>query len=112
MKHGKKGKIFANLKDAFTTEKGGINPSEAKIHHIQVADKIISDALAKATRLIAAHKTDPIGTMGALTAYVPVSRDFVSALKGIAAVIITEGEPSVGSPGAYIVEIARSTEGL
>src|SRR3989338_451769 len=43
-----KGNILANIKDAFTTEKGGINPSEAKIHHTQVADKIISDALAKA----------------------------------------------------------------
>lgn len=40
-----KGKILANVKDSYTTEKGGIHPTEAKEHHIRVADQVIYDAL-------------------------------------------------------------------
>ena len=43
-----KGKILANVKDSYTTEKGGIHPTEAKEHHIKVADKIIEEALIEA----------------------------------------------------------------
>ena len=43
-----KGKILANVKDSYTTEKGGIHPTEAKLHHINVSDKVIKDALEKA----------------------------------------------------------------
>jgi len=39
-----KGKILANVKDSYTTEKGGIQPTEAKNHHIKVADQVIYDA--------------------------------------------------------------------
>ena len=39
-----KGKILANVKDSYTTEKGGIHPTEAKNHHIKVADQVIYDA--------------------------------------------------------------------
>lgn len=44
-----KGKILANAKDSYKTEKGGINPSEAKKHHEEVKDKVLSEALFKAT---------------------------------------------------------------
>ncbi len=40
------GKILANIKDSYAPEKGGIHPTEAKEHHIQVSDRVISDALA------------------------------------------------------------------
>lgn len=40
-----KGKIFANVKDAYVTEKGGINPKDAKIHHEKVKDKVVEEAL-------------------------------------------------------------------
>ena len=40
-----KEKVFANVIDAFKTETGGINPSEAKKHHESVKDKVIEDAL-------------------------------------------------------------------
>ena len=43
-----KGKILANVKDSYTTEKGGIHPNEAKQHHIKAADLIISKALENA----------------------------------------------------------------
>lgn len=42
------GKTYANLKDAYTTESGGIHPTEAKNHHIAIKDKIVDDALANA----------------------------------------------------------------
>lgn len=40
-----KAKILANVKDSYTTEKGGIHPSEAKKHHLLVKDKVVEDAL-------------------------------------------------------------------
>ncbi|MBW2989676.1 bifunctional N(6)-L-threonylcarbamoyladenine synthase/serine/threonine protein kinase [Candidatus Woesearchaeota archaeon] len=40
-----KGKILANVKDSYTTKKGGIHPTEAKEHHIRVSDQVIYDAL-------------------------------------------------------------------
>ena len=40
-----KGKILANVKDAYTTDEGGIHPTLAKEHHIECSDKIIKQAL-------------------------------------------------------------------
>ncbi len=42
------GKILANAKDTFTTEKGGLIPREVAEHHRNVKDRILADALAKA----------------------------------------------------------------
>ncbi|MDO8740449.1 MAG: bifunctional N(6)-L-threonylcarbamoyladenine synthase/serine/threonine protein kinase [Candidatus Woesearchaeota archaeon] len=44
-----KGKILANAKDSYTTEKGGIHPKEAKEHHLRVKDNVVEDALLKAS---------------------------------------------------------------
>jgi len=43
-----KGKILANVKDSYTTEKGGIIPLEATKHHLQIKEKIYQEALEKA----------------------------------------------------------------
>ena len=43
-----KGKILANVKDSYTTEQGGIHPTEAKNHHIEKADSVIENALKEA----------------------------------------------------------------
>ena len=43
-----KGKILANQRAMFTTDKGGIHPTLAKEHHIKNADKIIQQALEEA----------------------------------------------------------------
>ena len=43
-----KGKILANVRDGYTTEKGGIVPMDAAKHHVKVADKIFEKALEKA----------------------------------------------------------------
>lgn len=40
-----KAEILANVKDSYTTQKGGIHPSEAKQHHIEIKDKVVQDAL-------------------------------------------------------------------
>lgn len=42
------GKVLANVKDSFTTKKGGIMPAKAADHHVEVCDKVISEALDKA----------------------------------------------------------------
>ena len=39
------GKIYANVTDSYKTEKGGIHPSEAKLHHENVKDKVVETAL-------------------------------------------------------------------
>ena len=39
------GKILANVKDSYTTEQGGIIPTEAAKHHEKVADEIYEKAL-------------------------------------------------------------------
>jgi N6-L-threonylcarbamoyladenine synthase len=39
------GKVYANVKDAYTTESGGINPAEAKLHHEKAKDKVVKEAL-------------------------------------------------------------------
>jgi len=40
-----KGKILCNVKDSYTTEKGGIVPMDAAKHHAEVADKVYDKAL-------------------------------------------------------------------
>jgi N6-L-threonylcarbamoyladenine synthase len=42
------GKILSNVKDSYTTEKGGIIPIEAAKHHIQFKEKIYLEALKTA----------------------------------------------------------------
>jgi len=43
-----KGNVLANTKDAYTTEQGGIHPTEAKEHHLKVADRTILEAIENA----------------------------------------------------------------
>ncbi|MBW2980993.1 bifunctional N(6)-L-threonylcarbamoyladenine synthase/serine/threonine protein kinase [Candidatus Woesearchaeota archaeon] len=43
-----KGKILADTRNSYTTEKGGIHPSLAREHHEQVADEVIYEALNEA----------------------------------------------------------------
>jgi N6-L-threonylcarbamoyladenine synthase len=42
------GNVLANTKDAYTTESGGIIPAKAADHHVEVCNKVISNALEKA----------------------------------------------------------------
>ena len=41
------GEILANVSDGYLPEAGGIHPREAARHHAEVADKVLSEALAK-----------------------------------------------------------------
>lgn len=43
----KNGKVLANARDTYTTEKGGIVPLDAARHHKQVSEKIYLEALEK-----------------------------------------------------------------
>jgi len=42
------GKVLSNVKDSYVTEQGGIHPTEAKEHHLKVADRIILEAIENA----------------------------------------------------------------
>ncbi len=41
-------KILSNVKDSYTTEKGGIIPVEAANHHAEVKEKVLQDSLTEA----------------------------------------------------------------
>ena len=43
-----RGRILANIKDTYTTEKGGIIPTEAAKHHRENAERIYFESLKKA----------------------------------------------------------------
>jgi N6-L-threonylcarbamoyladenine synthase len=43
-----KGKVLANVMDAFTTKTGGIVPAKAAKHHVDVCGKVVEEALKKA----------------------------------------------------------------
>jgi len=43
-----KGNVLANIKDSYTTKKGGIIPARAADHHARICGKIIEKALEKA----------------------------------------------------------------
>jgi len=43
-----KKQILANIKDSFTTEKGGMIPFQAQKHHVELCDKLLNQALDKA----------------------------------------------------------------
>ncbi len=47
-----KGKIFANVKDSYTTEKGGIIPVDAAKHHRDVSESTLSKALVDAGKTL------------------------------------------------------------
>jgi N6-L-threonylcarbamoyladenine synthase len=42
------GKVFANVRDMYTTEKGGIIPIDSAKHHREVCDKLLNEAFEKA----------------------------------------------------------------
>ncbi|MDP3026788.1 MAG: UGMP family protein, partial [Nanoarchaeota archaeon] len=42
------GKILANVKDSYTTEKGGIIPVESAKHHEKIAEEVFQKALNEA----------------------------------------------------------------
>lgn len=44
--------VLANIKDTFTTEKGGIIPVKASEHHIDISDKLVKEALKKTGKSI------------------------------------------------------------
>lgn len=43
-----KGKVLANVKDTFTTKKGGIVPAKAAEHHVNICDEVVKNALQTA----------------------------------------------------------------
>ena len=45
-----KKEVFVNLKDSYTTEKGGIIPMDAALHHTNVKDNLIKDAISEFER--------------------------------------------------------------
>ena len=47
-----KGKILSNIKKSFTTESGGMIPHKVAMHHVDVCDEVITEALKQAGKTI------------------------------------------------------------
>ncbi len=85
-------------------------PPQLSSQHLALVQSF--DELYRATQSVASYEEDPLGVMGAISIYQPASKQVVSALKDIATSILTDGEPAAGTPGAVIVNFARSTEAI
>ena len=70
------------------------------------------DELARATNRVVVYESDPLGVMGALSIYRPSSQAIVQAFEQIALAVLASGEPAADTPGALIVNTARSASSL
>jgi|CXWL01.1.fsa_nt_gi hypothetical protein len=70
------------------------------------------DSLARATSVVVNYEQDPLGVLGALALYQPSSSKIVLSFENIATIILSNGEPAPGTPGALLVQIARSAQKL
>jgi hypothetical protein len=69
------------------------------------------DTLSRATKAVTNYDNDPLAVLGSLSLYQPESQNIVAAFQSIAkAIIANGGEPATSTPGAMIVNIARSTQ--
>lgn len=84
-----------------------VPPSLAEDHALLVRS---FDSLFRATRMVASFDKDPLGTLGALALYQPSADGMVQAFRSMSVVILRQGEPTEGAPGAIIVNVVRSAE--
>lgn len=70
------------------------------------------DTLARATASVGAYDEDPLAVLGALALLQPVASDSVQAFTDISTEILKTGEPAKGTPGALLVNIARSAQSI
>lgn len=66
------------------------------------------DTLSRSTNAVVHYEDDPLAVLGSLSLYPKASQDVVDAFSSIAQVLIANGEPASGTPGAMIVNVARS----
>ncbi len=102
-------KTLADSYGAITTDLLNAHvPPQLSDLHLQLIQGF--DSLHRATVSVTSYETDPLGVMGAISTFQPAANEVVTALKGMATVILSGGEPADGTPGAMIVSVARSTE--
>lgn len=65
------------------------------------------DTLSRSTNAVVHYEDDPLAVLGSLALYPKASQDIVDAFGALAQVIIANGEPAAGTPGALIVNVAR-----
>ncbi|KND51516.1 MAG: hypothetical protein AB202_03025 [Parcubacteria bacterium C7867-007] len=69
------------------------------------------DTLSRSMKAVSKYETDPLAVLGSLSLLQPTSQVIVNTFKQMAVTTISQiGEPVSGTPGALIVNIARSTE--
>lgn len=69
------------------------------------------DTLSRATSAVNNYNNDPLAVLGSLSLYVPTCQTIVATFQSIAQVVIANGgDPAAGTPGALIVNFARSSQ--
>ena len=66
------------------------------------------DSLAKSMRAISDFKNDPLATLGAIGMYQTAAMDIRAAFASLSAALLTAGEPTAGTPEAFIIDTARA----
>ncbi|HEV7121448.1 MAG TPA: thrombospondin type 3 repeat-containing protein [Candidatus Paceibacterota bacterium] len=84
-------------------------PPELAAQHLALIQSF--DTLAHATAAVNNYANDPLAVLGSLSLYVPTSRTIMATFQSMAQEIIANnGEPAAGTPGALIVQVARSAQ--
>ena len=83
-------------------------PPSLAANHLMLIQSF--DSLAKATAAVTNYEKDPVAVLGSLKIFQPASQAVLNSLSQIAAAVLTTGEPAPGTPGAMIVNMARSNE--
>jgi len=85
-----------------------VPPAQAA-NHLKLLQSF--DTLARSMTVIANYQDDPLATMGGISEILPQSKKMNEGIQGLASDILVTGEPAAGTPGALIVEEARSLKG-
>jgi len=68
------------------------------------------DTVGRATNIVANYQSDPIGTMGAISVFVPARSNIMNSFTSIADAVLKNGDPLPGAPGYDLVTLVRSAQ--
>lgn len=82
-------------------------PPSLSSNHVALVQSF--ETLSKATNTVAHYQDDPLGTMGAFSAFKTGTASMSQAITALATSVLANGEPQQTAPGYLIVQIARLT---
>ena len=83
-------------------------PTSMRESHLELVQAF--DTVGRAASIVADYQSDPIGTMGALSVFVPARANILDAFGTIANAVLQGGEPAPGEPGYDLVTFVRNAQ--